>query len=249
MMKSCEESNINIQHPKMLGGFKMSRVSEIRTEVSPQASDNAGRSSAHLAPLWLRVGCWACVLIAVAAVIRRVFALLHPPHSAAPQLARLDKVFASHATLTLAHILPALLFVLVTPFFVFRESKETGWEEFVLFPLGLVVGITAYAMSSYSVGGWVERSAVLVFNTLFLFALCRAYLHMKRGELLLKYRWLLRAIAVLLGIAVTRPVMGIFFATSPLTHLQPNQFFGVAFWIGFSISTLVGEFWLRRTRL
>jgi len=39
--------------------------------------------------------------------------------------------------------------------------------------------------------------------------------------------------------------MGIFFATSPLTHLAPKQFFGIAFWIGFSINTVVVELWLR----
>ncbi|MBV9480087.1 MAG: DUF2306 domain-containing protein [Acidobacteria bacterium] len=177
--------------------------------------------------------------------IRRVLSLVYPPQSAPPQLAGLDQEFASHAALTLAHILPALAFVAVTPFFIFRKFDESGWAERVLFSLGLVVGITAYAMIGYSVGGWVETSAVLLFNTLFLFSLLRAYLHMRRGELLLNRRWLLRAIAVLLGIAVTRPVMGIFFATSPLTHLQPSQFFGVAFWIGFSMSTLAGELWLR----
>jgi hypothetical protein len=41
------------------------------------------------------------------------------------------------------------------------------------------------------------------------------------------------------------PCNGIFFATSRLTHLKPNQFFGIAFWIGFSINTLVIELWLR----
>ncbi|PYV69012.1 MAG: DUF2306 domain-containing protein [Acidobacteria bacterium] len=218
----------------------MSKVTEFHIGVAQQVSPTL--------PLWLRVGFWACIVIAVAAVIRRVFALVYPPHSAPPRLAALDKLFASHAMLTLAHVLPALAFVVVAPFFVFRKSNETGWAEHVLFPLGLVVGITAYAMSTYSVGGWVERSAVLLFNTLFLFSLLRAYLYMKRGELLLKRQWLIRAIAILLGIAVTRPVMGVFFATSPLTHLQPQQFFGVAFWIGFSTSTLLGEVWLRRYR-
>jgi hypothetical protein len=29
-------------------------------------------------------------------------------------------------------------------------------QSHVLFPLGLAVGITAYAMSSYFVGGWVS---------------------------------------------------------------------------------------------
>ncbi len=209
-------------------------------------SDRAGGQVAPVPPLWLRVGFWACVVIAVAAVIRRLFALVYPPHSAPPQLAALDKAFASHATLTLAHILPALAFVLVAPFFLYRKSNQTAWPEHVLFPLGLIIGITAYAMSSYSVGGWVERSAVLLFNTLFLFALLRAYLYMKRGELPLKRRWMVRAIAILLGIAVTRPVMGVFFATSRLTGLEPQQFFGIAFWIGFSTSTLLGEMWLRR---
>lgn len=120
------------------------------------------------------------------------------------------------------------------PRILFRKSKENGWPDYTLLSLGAVVGLTAYAMSAYSVGGWVERSAVLVFNTFFLFSIFRAYLYMRHGDLLLKRRWLIRAIAILLGIAVTRPVMGIFFATSPLTHLQPSQFFGIAFWIGFS---------------
>jgi hypothetical protein len=56
---------------------------------------------------------------------------------------------------------------------------------------------------------------------------------------------MLRAIAILLGIATVRPIMGVFFATSPLTHLTPQQFFGIAFWIGWSLNTLVMELWLR----
>ena len=210
-----------------------------------QISHDADRKVAHAPAGWLRVGFWACVVISVAAVIRRVFALAYPQHSPVPQLAELDAVFASHATLTLAHILPSLAFVLISPFFVFRRSVKTAWPEYLLFPFGGVVGITAYAMSVHSIGGWLERSAVLLFNTLFLFSLFRAYWHRTRGEFLLARRWMIRAIGILLGIATTRPVMGIFFATSPLTHLEPSEFFGVAFWIGFSVNTLVAEFWLR----
>lgn len=208
------------------------------------AGNGADQRENKAPPRWLRIGFWACIVVSVAVVLRRVFALAYPPKSTPPQLAALDGVFASHAILTLAHILPALVFVLVAPFFVFRTSAETPWPEHLLFPLGGVVGITAYAMSAYSIGGWLERSAVLVFNTLFLFSLFCAYRHMRRGEFLLKRRWMLRAIAILLGIATTRPVMGIFFATSGLTHLKPSQFFGIAFWIGFSINTLIFEFWL-----
>ena len=194
----------------------------------------------------LRAGFWAYIAISVAVVLRRVFVLARPPRFVPPQMAGLDAAFASHTALTLAHILPALLFVVVAPFVVFRVYVNARWPERLIFPLGAVVGVTAYAMSTYSVGGWVERSAVLFFNSLFLYSLFRAYRHMRRGEGRLQRRWMLRAIVILLGIATTRPVMAIFFATSALTHLAPNQFFGIAFWIGFSINTIVIELWLRK---
>ena len=202
-------------------------------------------STEQRAPLWLRVGFWACTALAVAVVIRRIFALAFPPRSAPPQLAALDAFFASHAALTLAHILPALAFVLVAPLVVFRVPARANWPGRIIFPLGAIVGLTAYAMSVDSVGGWIERSAVLFFNSLFLFSLFRAYRYRRQNDPPHERRWLLRSIAILLGIATTRPVMGVFFATSPLTHLTPNQFFGIAFWIGFSINTLVFELWIR----
>jgi hypothetical protein len=160
-------------------------------------------------------------------------------------MVQLDQDFASHTALTLAHIIPALFFVLLSPFAVFSRFARLQWPERILFPLGAIVGLTAYAMSAFAVGGWMERSAVFFFDTLFLYSLARALWHSRQGEPLLKRRWLLRSIAVLLGIATTRPVMGVFFATSSATHLVPSQFFGVAFWIGFSINTLVFEWWLR----
>jgi hypothetical protein len=192
---------------------------------------------------WIRIGFWVCTAISVAVVLRRTVALIHPPQSAPPQLAALDATFASHAVLTLVHILPALAFVVLAPFLYIRRFAGATWPKRFLIPLGAVVGISAYAMSNYSVGGWVERSAVLLFNSLFLFSLFRAW--QRRREPVANLRWLTRAIGILLGIATTRPVMGIFFATSRLTHLLPQQFFGIAFWIGFSINTLIVEFWLR----
>jgi hypothetical protein len=209
---------------------------------NPQSAQLPGQPKPALA---LRIGFWACTAIAVAVVIRRIVALLTPPNSAPPQLAALDADFASHAALTLAHILPALAFVLIAPVVIFRKPAGATWPQRLIFPLGLIVGLTAYAMSVFAVGGWVERSAVLFFNSLFLFELFRAWRYMQRGDSQQERRWILRAIVLLLGIATTRPVMGIFFATSRLTHLTPRQFFGVAFWIGFSINTLAVEIWLR----
>jgi len=48
------------------------------------------------------------VVIAIGVVLRRVVALAHPNHRGTSPTAGFDAVFASHAALTLAHILPAL---------------------------------------------------------------------------------------------------------------------------------------------
>ena len=206
---------------------------------------DSDRLTAHGLSLPVRVIFWVSIVIAVAVVVRRLLAFAHPSQAGPAQMVSLDATFASHTALTLVHILPAMAFVLLAPFVVVRGNTAV-WVERLLFPLGAVVGITAYGMSAYAVGGWVERSAVLLFNSLFLFSLGRAYLFWRRGETVRKKRWMLRAIGILLGIATTRPVMGAFFATSRLTHLEPSQFFGIAFWIGFSLNTIGVELWLRR---
>lgn len=196
-------------------------------------------------PLWLRIGFWICVLIGAAAVLRRIFALANPAQNGPPQMAAMDDAFASHAALTLAHIIPAILFLLLAPFAVFTRFARLTWPERVLFPLGAVVGLTAYAMTAYSIGGWVERSGIYLFDTLFLYSLARAFLYRRMNEPALKRRWLLRAVAILLGVATARPVMAVFFATSRLTHLRPEQFFGIAMWAGFTINFVVFESWIR----
>jgi hypothetical protein len=217
------------------------------SESTLRASSND--SSSEPFPLWMKIGFWACMVIAVAVVVRRAVALSTTPQpNAPPQLAALDAFFLSHATMTWIHILCAVAFVAMLPFLFWRRTQSSRMFENGFFALGFVVCATAYAMSAYSVGGWVERSAVLVFDTLFVVALARALWLRGRGDEVQQRRWILRAVAVLLGIATTRPVMGVFFATAQATHLTPHQFFGVAFWIGFSINTIAMELWLRFNR-
>jgi hypothetical protein len=194
------------------------------------------------APRWLMIWFWACIVIAVAAATRRFIVLIGPSDPGAV-MSGLNAAFASRTMLTLAHIIPATAFVLLIPFVLFRVPGQKRLERTLLL-LGVTVAITAYAMSVDAFGGWTERSAVLFFNSLFLFSLGKAFLYGLAGAVIPQRRWLVRSIGVLLGIATTRPVMGVFFATSQLTHLEPKQFFGIAFWIGFSINTIAVEVWL-----
>ena len=189
--------------------------------------------------------------IATAAVLRRTFVLLSPPATPrTPDLAAMDTVFTAHRTITLLHILPALCLVLLLPFWFspgIRQHHTIAHYRItqILFALGAFTALTAMVMNTHPIGGTIEVTAVLVFDTLFAISLARSYIFWLRGNISQHRAWMTRAFAVLLGIATTRPVMGIFFATSRLTHLQPHQFFGIAFWIGFTITWIAGEIYIR----
>jgi Predicted membrane protein (DUF2306) len=217
------------------------------TQPATRTSEHPGQTST-----WTRPVLYILCFIAAAAALRRIVALLIVSISSrVGQYADLDAAFAARKALTLAHIIPALAFVLLLPLW-FSTSMRTNEPThrrltWLLFALGFIVGITAIPLVANPVGGVTELSAIIVFDSLFLFSFARAF------QLFLKHKlhyreWMLRAIAVLLGIATTRPVMGVFFATARLTHLEPRQFFGIAFWIGFGVTYLAGEWYLRTHR-
>ena len=89
----------------------------------------------------------------------------------------------------------------------------------------------------------------LVAFILFLFFLLKAFVHIRRREIAAHREWMVRAFAIGLAIATIRPIVGVFFATSRVTHLTPQEFFGTAFWIGFTLHLIVAEAWIYHTRL
>lgn len=199
---------------------------------------------------WVWAAFLLLCLIAAGAAITRIAVLLLPPVSGrVPQTAALNAAFASRRALTLGHIIPALLLVALLPFWFLRGVRERPKIHrqvmHALMILGVIVGVTALMLSMHPVGGINEAAATIGYDILFLFSLGRAWLMYRRGDFALHRTWMIRGIAVLLGIALSRPVMGVFFATQRITHLQPQQFFGTAMWIGFSAMYITGEAYLR----
>ena len=218
----------------------------MRANARAKSTDPNGHSLSFVVWVVLLVLC----VIAAAAAVRRIVVLIAPPVvERVPQMTVLDMAFASHKALTLCHIVPALLFVALLPMWFMRRVRNLPEVHrrvtYALMILGGVIGVTALMLSLHPVGGVNEAAAAILYDCLFLFSLARAWLMLRRGDLALHRTWMMRAIAVLLGIATTRPVMGIFFATESVTHLQPQQFFGTAFWIGYTATYIVGEAYLR----
>jgi uncharacterized membrane protein len=194
------------------------------------------------------------VLIAIAAVTRRTLVLLWPAQFSGGQsnpAAVLDAGFARHRALTLAHILPGALFLgLAALQFVPSIRKKHlqfhRWSGRFLVALGLVIGTTALIMSyRMNIGGPNETAATTLFAIVFLICLTRAFVLIRRKEVARHREWMIRAYAVALGVATTRPIVGMFFAFRRLT---PREFFGIAFWLGFTTTLMAAELWIDYTR-
>lgn len=212
---------------------------------------------------------WAVVIflsvIGCAVVIRRAVNLwpivVHGYRtsvaSSNPRLARLgalDQVFAYYPYLTLIHILPGFLFMILGPLQFnstvrARHLRWHRWSGRLFLICAAIIGISALVMSLAmpAIGGLNQAAATTLFGSFFLFALAKAFWHIRRRELALHREWMLRGFATGLAVAAIRPIVGFFFATSSFTGLEPHEFFGTAFWIGFVLSLMAAETWIHVT--
>jgi uncharacterized membrane protein len=188
------------------------------------------------------------VLIGLAAVGRRAYVLVFPPK--APRFAAgaaLDAGFAAHRRMTFVHIVPAAVVIMLMPMQFLggirkRYPAVHRWSGRVVISLGFVVGGSALVMSeTMSIGGVNETAATTLFAILFLVFLSLGYRSIRKGRIVRHREWMIRSFGVLLGIATTRPIVAIFFAAGRLT---PREFFGTAFWLGFTLTLLSAEAWI-----
>ena len=213
--------------------------------------------------LWTAVVSLAAIGIAVATrrlvklvpmVVPGYHAPAPPSNPVAAQFTALDDPFARYPWLTLIHIVPGVLFMILGPlqFSSTIRARRLQWHRWsgrVFVVCALIVGISALAMSlgMPAIGGVNQAAATTLFGTFFLFALGKAFWHIRNRQIALHRQWMIRAFAIGLAVATIRPIVGIFFATSRLSHLTPHEFFGAAFWIGFTLHLIAGEAWIQAT--
>jgi uncharacterized membrane protein len=190
------------------------------------------------------------VAIGVAAVIRRTLNLFDPtpPPPKFPEAG-----FARRRLLTMVHIIPGLLFMVLGPLqFVRRLRLRTPqlhrWTGRTFVASGLIIGATALVMSPHAIGGANETAATMLFATVFLFALVKGLLSIRQGKVAQHREWMIRAFAIGLAVATARPINGAFFATRSITHLTPHDFFGTAFWLAFTVHLIAAEVWINYAR-
>lgn len=191
--------------------------------------------------------------IGLLAVARRTYVLIQPPTGVPriPAAAEMDAGFTRNPGLTFLHIIPAGVFMLLMPlqFVAGIRARYPAWHRWsgrLLVFLGMIVGSSALVMSyTMAIGGMNETAATTVYATLFLIFLSLGFWNIRRRRIARHREWMIRAFGVALGIATTRPIVGAFFAAG---KLSPHEFFGTAFWLGFTVTLLGAEVWVQYSR-
>ena len=205
---------------------------------------------------------WAAVIflafLGLAVAARRTIVMLQPGalSSVKNPAAQLDAHFADHRGLTLLHVVPAMLFMILGPLQFVRSLRRKHpqihrWSGRVFLTCSAIVGLSGLRMAlGKTIGGLDEKAAILLFGTFFLIALSKALWHGLHREFALHREWMIRGYAVGLAVATIRPIMGTFFAAALARgHIPvPSEFFGTAFWIGFTLQVMAAEIWINYTR-
>ena len=197
-------------------------------------------------------------LLGIGVATRRTVLLINPSamtagHNPAQEL---DQHFAKEKMLTLLHVIPGMIFMMLGPLQLSRELRTRHpavhrWLGRIFLTASAVIGVTGLTMVlGGSIGGWDERSAILLFGSFFLFALGKALWHAMNREFAKHREWMIRGFAVGLAVATIRPIMAAFFAAAVMSGKtpEPARFFGAAFWIGFTAQLIAAEIWVRWTR-
>lgn len=191
-------------------------------------------------------------------VRQKIFSALElvDPFSAqrSAELDRFDARFAENSRATLLHIVPGGVFLILAPlqfssWLRRRHLRIHRWSGRLLIGFGLVFALTGlYFGLLMPYGGFGEASAIAVFAVVFLLALSRGFVAIRKGQVALHREWMIRAFAIAVGVGSVRVVAGVLDIALTPAGLRPTSLFALSLWMGWTISLATAEYWVRYTR-
>jgi uncharacterized membrane protein len=163
-----------------------------------------------------------------------------------------DGGFARHPGLTLLHMAPGLIFVILGPLQFVTKIRARyinlhRWYGRIYVASGVVVGVSALVLGAVvGFAGPTETAAVTFFSALFLIFLGLAVFRIRHREVAAHREWMIRAFALGLAVTTMRPMVGILTA---LTGLPFSEILGISFWLAFSLHMVLAECWINFTRM
>ncbi len=239
----------------------------------PDADARHTESRVLIVVLWCTVSLLAIIGVG-AAIGRSVFPadlairadpvrqqLLHLLHRNDPfgqeraaELERFDGRFAANHLLTLLHVVPGGI-VLILASFQFssrirsRHIQFHRWSGRFLLLAGFVAGLSGLYFGLFiPYGGPSETIVIALVGGLFLVALSRAFFAIRRHQVARHREWMIRAFAVAIGISTVRVVAAVLDIALTPAGLRPLDLFVFSLWTGWAITLGAAEVWIRHTR-
>ena len=195
--------------------------------------------------LW--IGVWTLTAIGIVMVIRRIGIIAGLGKYLISPRFPFDSALNKHPALTIVHIIPGLIFMILGPFLFMRRHSIQPSVIYTFISVSYIIGISALTIPFIvlPIGGLNEAVASSFFALLFLIATSLALRSMLNKKPDLFREWIMRSYAIGLAIATVRPIMALCFA---FFAVRPEVFLGTAFWLGFSLHAIAAELWINYTR-
>ena len=176
------------------------------------------------------------------------------PYERAAEIAAVDKKYAEHPILILLHVLPGALFLLLAPFqfskrIRSRHIRYHRWSGRTLLVLAILSVLPAlYFGIRTPVGGPAETTVIAIVAGLFVTAVIRGFVAIRRREIARHREWMIRLFAIAIGISTVRVVAGfVDIALTPSGYRIPDLFV-VSIVMGWVLTIGAAELWIRYTR-
>jgi uncharacterized membrane protein len=175
-------------------------------------------------------------------------------HERPAELDEVDRRFAAHPVVTLLHVIPGGLFLLLAPLqFVTRVRSRYPdvhrWSGRALLLLAGIVGCTGlYFGLAMPYGGRGEAIAIGVFGGLLLVAATTAFVAIRRRQVARHREWMLRVFAIAIAISTVRLIGAVADVVLTPAGWPPKEVFVFSIWTGWILTLGTAEVWIRHTR-
>lgn len=163
-----------------------------------------------------------------------------------------ERRYAEHPWMTLAHIIPGGIFMIVGPI-QFVPLVRRRWPAlhramgrlFLLSCFAIIITSTLFVLRLPVYGAFASSVGVTFGITMFTISAVSAYVAIRQRKIPLHREWMIRTYAWGLGIASFRVLIPILILSAGATF---DEAWDTVVWLGFLINAVVAEWWINMTR-